>query len=92
MAAERVAINTPIQGSAADIIKLAMARVFHRLRAEAPASKLLLQVHDELLLEVPEADVAQVAALVKAEMEGAVTLSVPLKVDTGWAHTWAEAH
>ncbi|MCK6513961.1 DNA polymerase I [Myxococcota bacterium] len=92
MAAERVAINTPIQGSAADIIKLAMARVFHRLRAEAPASKLLLQVHDELLLEVPEADVAMVAALVKAEMEGAVTLSVPLKVDTGWAHTWAEAH
>ncbi|MCB9765303.1 MAG: DNA polymerase I [Alphaproteobacteria bacterium] len=92
MAAERIAINTPIQGSAADLIKIAMARVHRRLHAEAPDAKLLLQVHDELLLEVPEGRVDAVAALVKQEMESAAELVVPLRVDTGHARTWAGAH
>ncbi|MDP2316107.1 MAG: DNA polymerase I [Pseudomonadota bacterium] len=88
--AERIAINTPIQGTAADLIKLAMVRV-HADLAGTPA-RLLLQVHDELVIEVPEGDVAAVAARVKATMEGAASLCVPLKVDTGWARTWDAAH
>lgn len=90
-AAERIAINTPIQGSAADLIKLAMIRVFERLRRDAPAARLLLQVHDELLLEVPEAEVERVAAMVREEMEGAAELLVPLRVDCGWGPTWGQA-
>ncbi|MCB9742502.1 MAG: DNA polymerase I [Alphaproteobacteria bacterium] len=92
MAGERIAINTPIQGSAADLIKLAMIRVSQRLAADAPDAELLLQVHDELLLEVPEARVEAVAALVQEEMEAAAELAVPLKVDAGWSRTWAGAH
>ena len=89
--AERVAINSPIQGTAADIIKLAMlrGRTARSPRAEA---RLLLQVHDELVLEVPEAEVASVRAAVKAEMEAVATLAVPLVVDTGVASTWGGAH
>ncbi len=91
-AAERTAINTPIQGTAADIVKIAMVRVHDALAREALDARLLLQVHDELVLEVGEKDVAVTAALVKREMEGATALKVPLDVEVGHGHTWAEAH
>ncbi len=91
-AAERVAVNTPIQGSAADLIKLAMAAVHRRLSAEAPDAAMLLQVHDELVLEVPEDRVEAVAAIVSEEMEGVAELRVPLRVDCGWGKSWDAAH
>ena len=90
--AERVAANTPIQGSAADIIKLAMVRVERRLAEEAVAGGMVLQVHDELLLEVAEKDRERAARVVKEEMEGVMALAVPLQVDLGVGRTWAEAH
>ncbi len=88
--AERIAINTPIQGTAADLIKLAMVRV--HADVAGTSARLLLQVHDELVLEVPEGDVKEVAERVRAAMEGVATLCVPLKVDAGWASTWDAAH
>jgi len=91
-ASERLAINTPIQGSAADLIKLAMVRVHRRLKREAPDARMLLQVHDELLFEVPEAEVDSVAALVREEMEGIAPVSVRLQVESGSARTWDGAH
>jgi DNA polymerase-1 len=91
-AAERVAANTPIQGSAADIIKLAMVGVERRLAAEAVAGGMILQVHDELLLEVAERDRDRACELVRGEMEGVMQLAVPLRVDLGVGRTWAEAH
>jgi DNA polymerase-1 len=90
-AAERVAINTPIQGTAADLIKLAMIRIDRRLRSELPEARMILQVHDELVFEVPEADVAPLERLVRAEMEGVYELSVPLVVDLGAGPNWLEA-
>jgi DNA polymerase-1 len=90
--AERMALNTPIQGSAADIIKLAMLRVDERLKREGLAARMLLQVHDELLFEAPEAELDQLEALVREEMEQAFPLRVPLKVDVGRGDTWLEAH
>ncbi|MFN7142644.1 MAG: DNA polymerase I [Myxococcota bacterium] len=89
-AAERIAINTPIQGSAADLIKLAMIRVAREL--DGTGARLLLQVHDELVVEVPEEKVELVRGRVKGAMEGVAELCVPLKVDTGVARTWDEAH
>lgn len=89
---ERVALNMPIQGAAADIIKLAMVRVWERLRRENLKAKLLLQVHDELIVECPEAEAETVSAILKEEMEHAVELSVPLLVEVGVGHSWAEAH
>lgn len=89
---ERTAINTPIQGSAADLIKLAMIRIAARLRAEERRSRMLLQIHDELIFEVPEREIETVHALVKTQMEGVMTLAVPLKVDIGIGANWAEAH
>jgi DNA polymerase-1 len=90
--AERAATNTPIQGSAADLIKLAMLAVRRRLRAEGLGGRMLLQVHDELVLEVPEAEVAATAAAVRAAMEGVWPLRVPLQVDVHAGANWAEAH
>ncbi|MBB4284430.1 DNA polymerase I [Roseospira goensis] len=90
--AERAAINAPIQGGAADIIKRAMIRVPGALTEAGLGARLLLQVHDELIFEVPEAEADDTAALVRRVMEGAATLSVPLVVDTGVAATWAGAH
>ncbi len=90
--AERTAINTPIQGTAADLIKKAMIRIHNRLRAEGCLSRMLLQVHDELLLEVIEPEREKIEALVKQEMESVHSLDVPLKVDLGWGKNWAEAH
>jgi len=94
--AERQAINAPLQGSAADIIKRAMARIPAALTGEKLHDRMLLQVHDELLFEVPERKVEATAQIVGAVMEGACAphceLSVPLVVETGWAGSWDEAH
>ncbi len=89
--ARRMAINARIQGTAADILKKAMIAVDRRLAAEHPDAHLLLTVHDELVLEVPEREVAAVTKLIKVEMEGAAALSVPLVVDTGAGASWYEA-
>ena len=91
-AAERVAVNTPIQGSAADIVKLAMLRVRRALADLVPEARLLLQVHDELIVEVPEARASETATVMKREMEGAVRLAVPLRVDVETAFRWGEMH
>ncbi|HET7824172.1 MAG TPA: DNA polymerase I [Anaeromyxobacter sp.] len=91
-AAERTAINTPIQGTAADIVKIAMIRVHAALAKEGLDAKLLLQVHDELVLEVGEKDLAAVEALVRREMAAAAALKVPLDVEVGHGRSWAEAH
>lgn len=90
--AERAAINAPIQGGAADIIKRAMIRLPGVLAAEGLAARMLLQVHDELVFEVPEAEIAATSAVVKRVMEGAASLDVPLLVEVGVAGSWAEAH
>ncbi len=88
--AERTAINTPIQGSAADIIKLAMLKVVERFQEQEPEARLLLQVHDELVVECPEARCRSVASLLKQTMEEIVDLLVPLKVAVGWGKNWDE--
>jgi DNA polymerase-1 len=90
--ARRNAINYPIQGSAADIIKAAMIRVDARIRAEKLQSCLIMQVHDELVLEVPEQELLKVEQLVEEEMEHAVESNVPLKVDISYGVNWSEAH
>ncbi|RAI58067.1 DNA polymerase I [Roseicella frigidaeris] len=90
--AERAAINAPFQGGAAEIIKRAMVRVPGALREAGLSGRMLLQVHDELVFEVPEAEVEATAALVRAVMEGVVTLRVPLAVEVGTGRSWAEAH
>ena len=96
MGAERQAINAPLQGSAADIIKRAMGRIPAALATSGLKARMLLQVHDELLFETPEDEIQATASLVKEVMEGACAprceLSVPLVVDTGWARTWDAAH
>lgn len=91
-AAERVATNTPIQGSAADIIKRAMVDLDARLKAEKLSSHLILQIHDELLLECPDDEVESASALVGEVMEAAVRLVVPVLADVGSGSNWAEAH
>lgn len=89
---ERVARNMPIQGAAADIIKLAMVNVRRRLRSEGLGARLILQVHDELIAECPESESERVAALLEEEMERAVQLSVPLVAEAHSGHSWSEAH
>ncbi|MDH6364202.1 DNA polymerase-1 [Enterococcus sp. PF1-24] len=89
--AERTAINTPIQGSAADILKIAMIQLQARLEKENLQAKMLLQVHDELVFEVPTSELQQLDALVKEVMENAVELSVPLLTDSSWGATWYDA-
>ncbi len=90
--AERIAVNTPIQGSAADIVKAAMLRVDARLQKEKLAARMLLQVHDELILEAPRSETEAVKALLKREMEAVVSLSVPLKVSVESGPSWGEFH
>ncbi len=90
--AQRNAINYPIQGSAADIIKRAMIRVSDRMKREQLKSRLIMQVHDELVFEVPEEERIQMELLVCHEMEHAVPLRVPLKVDLNFGRNWSEAH
>ena len=94
--AQRAAINAPIQGTAADIIKRAMIRVPRKLQDYALSAKMLLQVHDELIFEVPDEEVDKTVELVKKIMEHAceptLKLNVPLVVDSGIGNNWAEAH
>jgi DNA polymerase-1 len=87
---ERVATNAPVQGSAADIIKIAMVNIHRELRARGAGAKMLLQVHDELLFEIPQSELAETSALVKELMEGAFPLDVPLEVVTGTGSSWYE--
>lgn len=92
---ERMAVNSPIQGSAADLIKVAMINVHKKLREDLPHTKMILQVHDELIFEVPDHDLNEAKRLVKHEMEGVgkqLGLSVPLKVDLGVGKNWRVAH
>lgn len=86
--AERTAINTVVQGSAADLIKLAMINLYRQLPKSHPDARLLLQIHDELVLEAPDDQAEAVSATVRATMESAMDLDVPLKVDIGWATSW----
>ena len=88
---ERVALNMPIQGTAADVMKLAMVAVWKRLRAEGLEARLVLQVHDELIVECPEAEAETVAGLLEEEMENVVRLSVPLTAEAHWGRNWLEA-
>lgn len=90
--AERTAINTPIQGSAADLIKVAMIKIHNRIEREVLRSKMILQVHDELVFDVPFDELDYMKKLVVSEMENAIQLSVPIKVDIGYGHNWLEAH
>jgi DNA polymerase-1 len=90
--AERAAINAPFQGGAAEVIKRAMVRLPRALAEAGLGARMLLQVHDELVFEVPEAEVEATGALVKRIMEGVASLSVPLGVEIGHGASWAEAH
>ena len=89
---ERVALNMPVQGTAADIIKLAMVNVHRRLKAEGLKARLILQVHDELIVECPGGEAEQVRQILTEEMENAAQLSVPLLADAHIGHSWGEAH
>lgn len=89
---ERTAMNTPIQGTAADIIKMAMVAIHRKLREQKLLSRLILQIHDELVLEVKEEELDDVEAVVRREMEHVCELAVPLKVSVGKGRNWAEAH
>mgnify|MGYP001365124876 CR=1 FL=1 len=91
-AAENMAINTPIQGTAADILKIAMVSIHRRLKSEGLLGRMILTVHDEIVLDLPEAELAQVKSLVTECMESAMTLLVPLKVDMGIGKNWLLAH
>ena len=88
---ERVARNMPIQGTAADIIKIAMVRVHQRLEQEQMRARLILQVHDELIVEAPEEEAEKAAAILKEEMEAAAQMAVRLSVDVNIGKTWYDA-
>ena len=90
--AERNAVNAPIQGSAADVIKLAMIKIDEQLTEQNLKTKMLLQVHDELVFEAPEEELGTVTALIKKEMETAYETTVPLLVEVGLGNNWLEAH
>ena len=90
--AERMAVNTPIQGTAADLIKMAMIQIYNRLAEEGFQSKMILQVHDELVLEAPREEADPLISMIKEEMEGVYPLRVPLKVDINQGLNWDEAH
>ena len=87
-----MAINTPIQGTAADLIKKAMINIHRRLNQDGLRTRMLLQVHDELVFEVPEEELDAVIPMVREQMEGIYPLSVPLKVDINKGRNWDEAH
>ena len=89
---ERLAVNSPIQGTAADIIKISMINIRNRLKAVFPGTRMILQVHDELLFELPETELDVVTRMVREEMEGVMSLSVPLKVEIGYGRNWSDAH
>ena len=87
---ERTAINTVIQGSAADLIKLAMINLHRRLRNEQPAARMLLQIHDELVFEAPDVEIAPLAAVVREAMTGALDLTVPIGVEVAAGPNWLD--
>jgi len=89
---ERAAMNTPIQGTAADIIKMAMVNIYKKINERGFVSRLIMQIHDELVFEVSEDEIDAMETLIRKEMEQVVSLSVPLKVSLGKGHSWAEAH
>ena len=89
---KRIAMNTPIQGTAADIIKIAMISVYNRLKRELPEARLILQVHDELIVEAPENLAEDAAKILREEMENAVKLGVPLPCDAKIGKTWFDVH
>jgi DNA polymerase-1 len=89
---ERMAVNTPIQGTAADLIKLAMIRIHERLVRQGLRSRMIIQVHDELVFEVLDNEIDVMKSLVKEEMERVLSLSVPIRVDMGVGKNWDEAH
>ena len=89
---ERNAVNMPIQGSAADLIKLSMINIDREFQAKSIKSKMILQVHDELVFDVPISELDEIKKIVKSEMENAFTLDVPLVVDIGTGNNWLEAH
>jgi DNA polymerase-1 len=89
--AERTAINTPVQGTAADIIKVAMINIQGQLQSKKLRTKMIIQVHDELVFEVPDEELAEIKKLVESEMVNAVKLSVPVKVHIAAGKNWAEA-
>jgi DNA polymerase I len=91
-AAERMAVNTPIQGSAADIIKLAMIRVDREYREGGMGARLILQVHDELIVEMPAAEAEKAGRILKDAMEGVQKLAVPLTVSVSRGRNWGEIH
>ena len=88
---KRAAMNAPIQGAAADIIKIAMVKVYNRLKSEKLDARLILQVHDELIIEASDTDADKAAVILKEEMENAVKLSVPMTVDVNKGQSWYEA-
>ena len=90
--AERTAVNAPIQGTAADIIKLAMINVADRLDKEGFKSRMILQIHDELLFDAWPEEVERLTKVIKEEMENVITLSVPLTVECNYGNNWLEAH
>ena len=92
MAAERDAINTPVQGTAADLIKIAMVRVSKALKNAGLKARMVLQIHDELLFDVPRDEVEQVKEIAVREMSGAMDVGVPLEVSVGVGSNWLEAH
>jgi DNA polymerase-1 len=91
-AAERVAINMPIQGTAADMIKIAMIRIHNEIANKKLNSMMLLQIHDELLFEIPEDEINYLRPMIKEKMENALKLDIPIKVDIGIGKSWYEAH
>ncbi|MBU1937747.1 DNA polymerase I, partial [bacterium] len=90
--AERTAINTPVQGTAADMIKLAMVRVAARIRREKLAARMVLQVHDELVFELPKNEINALGSIVEEEMTQALPLSVPVIVEFSYGKNWLESH
>jgi DNA polymerase-1 len=90
--AERNAINAPIQGSAADVIKIAMINLHRKMEEQKFASKMVLQVHDELVFDVLKSEEEKLSTLIKSEMESAVDLAVPMVVEVGRGENWLEAH
>lgn len=92
MLGERLAVNSPVQGTAADIIKISMINLFDAFKSEGLKTKMILQVHDELVFESPGNEIEKACTIVKEKMEGAADLSVPLRAEIGYGKNWAEAH
>ena len=90
--AERNAVNAPIQGTAADIIKIAMVNIYNKIKSMRLKSKMILQVHDELIFNIPKEEISIMKSLIVSEMENAYKLSVPLLVECGIGKNWLEAH